>query len=168
MMNEVIVHDATGSREGWSLPPGMGDMVDAPLYLAVAVWGLRQERIVTTEEICRNFCVSQRRAGDILHYIAHEGRRWVTSERRVIIRNGRGRRTGLRIRAVTLPDMNECRPYRRKPVRSPHKATEGRAITERERRLTRIKALRIWMTQRRPGEAVPEILLMGSSGRKVV
>ncbi|EBD3315032.1 hypothetical protein CEH73_25795, partial [Salmonella enterica subsp. enterica serovar Poona] len=101
-MNMWSVHDKTESRDGWSLPPGMADMVDAPLYLAVSVWGLRQARIITTEDICRGFCITRRRAGDILHYIAHEGRRWVTSERHVVIRDNRWRRTGLRIRAVTL------------------------------------------------------------------
>ncbi|EBS9452203.1 CaiF/GrlA family transcriptional regulator [Salmonella enterica] len=86
-MNMWSVHDKTESRDGWSLPPGMADMVDAPLYLAVSVWGLRQARIITTEDICRGFCITRRRAGDILHYIAHEGRRWVTSERHVVIRD---------------------------------------------------------------------------------
>ncbi|EIR0331056.1 CaiF/GrlA family transcriptional regulator, partial [Salmonella enterica subsp. enterica serovar Give] len=94
-MNMWSVHDKTESRDGWSLPPGMADMVDAPLYLAVSVWGLRQARIITTEDICRGFCITRRRAGDILHYIAHEGRRWVTSERHVVIRDNRWRRTGL-------------------------------------------------------------------------
>ncbi|EEP8611924.1 hypothetical protein OOU33_005035, partial [Salmonella enterica] len=55
-MNMWSVHDKTEFRDGWSLPPGMADMVDAPLYLAVSVWGLRQARIITTEDICRGFC----------------------------------------------------------------------------------------------------------------
>ncbi|EPS8874580.1 CaiF/GrlA family transcriptional regulator [Salmonella enterica] len=126
-MNMWSVHDKTEFRDGWSLPPGMADMVDAPLYLAVSVWGLRQARIITTEDICRGFCITRRRAGDILHYIAHEGRRWVTSERHVVIRDNRWRRTGLRIRAVTLPDMDECRPRRRNPeVRPAGKRQSGR------------------------------------------
>lgn len=123
-MNMWSVHDKTESRDGWSLPPGMADMVDAPLYLAVSVWGLRQARIITTEDICRGFCITRRRAGDILHYIAHEGRRWVTSERHVVIRDNRWRRTGLRIRAVTLPDMDERR--RNPEVRPAGKRQSGR------------------------------------------
>ncbi|EGJ9191921.1 CaiF/GrlA family transcriptional regulator [Salmonella enterica] len=123
-MNMWSVHDKTEFRDGWSLPPGMADMVDAPLYLAVSVWGLRQARIITTEDICRGFCITRRRAGDILHYIAHEGRRWVTSERHVVIRDNRWRRTGLRIRAVTLPDMDECR--RNPEVRPAGKRQSGR------------------------------------------
>ncbi|ECL8479771.1 CaiF/GrlA family transcriptional regulator [Salmonella enterica subsp. enterica] len=155
-MTGKIAHDAAGSRDGWSLPQGMADMVEAPLYLAVAVWGLRQERIITMEDICRGFCITRRRAGDILHYIAHEGQRWVTSERHVIIRDNRWRRTGLRILAVTLPDMDKCYPYRRKPVQQP---VEKKQTWREERRQTRIKALRIWMVQRRPGEVVPATLL---------
>ncbi|EBE1087834.1 CaiF/GrlA family transcriptional regulator [Salmonella enterica] len=123
-MNMWSVHDKTESRDGWSLPPGMADMVDAPLYRAVSVWGLRQARIITTEDICRGFCITRRRAGDILHYIAHEGRRWVTSERHVVIRDNRWRRTGLRIRAVTLPDMDERR--RNPEVRPAGKRQSGR------------------------------------------
>ncbi|EIZ0408497.1 CaiF/GrlA family transcriptional regulator [Salmonella enterica] len=123
-MNMWSVHDKTEFRDGWSLPPGMADMVDAPLYLAVSVWGLRQARIITTEDICRGFCITRRRAGDILHYIAHEGRRWVTSERHVVIRDNRWRRTGLRIRAVTLPDMDERR--RNPEVRPAGKRQSGR------------------------------------------
>ncbi|EJX2366832.1 CaiF/GrlA family transcriptional regulator [Salmonella enterica] len=161
-MNMWSVHDKTESRDGWSLPPGMADMVDAPLYLAVSVWGLRQARIITTEDICRGFCITRRRAGDILHYIAHEGRRWVTSERHVVIRDNRWRRTGLRIRAVTPPDMDECRPRRRKTPAEPG-STPGRKATEREGRQTRIKMLRMWMVQRRPGERVPAELLPGQS-----
>lgn len=57
-MNMWSVHDKTESRDGWSLPPGMADMVDAPLYLAVSVWGLRQARIITTEDISAAVFVS--------------------------------------------------------------------------------------------------------------
>ncbi|EJQ9449081.1 hypothetical protein AB6E47_004825, partial [Salmonella enterica] len=42
-------------------------------------------------------------------------------------------------------------------------STPGRKATEREGRQTRIKALRMWMVQRRPGERVPAELLPGQS-----
>ncbi|ENJ9364392.1 CaiF/GrlA family transcriptional regulator [Salmonella enterica] len=164
-MVQETVNDVAGARDGWIPPPGMADMAEAPLYLAVAVWGLRQARIITTEDVCRNFCITGRRAVDILHYIAHEGRRWVTSERHVIIRDDRWRRTGLRILAVTLPDRDEYYPRRRKPVlRSVEKQQTGRE----ERRQTRIKALRIWMVQRRPGEEVPAALLGETTEQEAV
>ncbi|EDU8805681.1 CaiF/GrlA family transcriptional regulator [Salmonella enterica subsp. enterica] len=159
-MGEWTVHNTDGVREGWSLPPGMSDMEDAPLYLAVAVWGMRLDRLVTSEDICRHFCVTQRRASDVLHYIVHEGSRWVTCERRVVIRDGRGRRLGLRIRDVTWPDPEKIRSRRRKVIPPLRAALNDREKTGKE---ARIKVLRMWMVKRRPGESVPQELLALSS-----
>lgn len=134
----------------WQMPPGMSDMVDAPLYLTVAVWALRQKKVITTEEVSRNFCITGQRAGDILHYITHEGRRWVTSERRVVIRNNQRRLRGIRILAVSLPELRD-----KLTMRQP----TGNQSTGRRERQTRVKLLRMWMTQRHFGERVPEVLL---------
>ena len=124
-MNEKIYCSKPEGQKRWRLPPGMADMTEAPLYLAVAVWGLRLERVITIDDISRNFCITQRQASDVLHYITHEGTTRVKFERRVIIRDVRGRRTGLRIRAVTMPEPDEIRPRRKKKVVPPPPSGAG-------------------------------------------
>ncbi|HAG1869108.1 TPA: hypothetical protein G8W79_004967 [Salmonella enterica] len=47
-------------------------MIDQPLYIAVAMWGLREDTL--TKVVSRTFLLTQGRARDILHYIVHEGR----------------------------------------------------------------------------------------------
>ncbi|ECL8479804.1 CaiF/GrlA family transcriptional regulator [Salmonella enterica] len=169
MMNEGIFCRKPEGQKGWRLPPGMADMTEVPLYLAVAVWGLRLEQVITTDDVSRNFCITQRQASDILHYITHEGTKWVKYERRVIIRDVRGRRTGLRIRAVIMPEPDEIRPRRKKNVVTARRlAQDSGKILSGDSRLARIKALRIWMVQRRPGDTVPDALVQSLSGEMQV
>ncbi|EAW1657815.1 CaiF/GrlA family transcriptional regulator [Salmonella enterica] len=165
---EVICSGVAGDGRGWSLPDGMADLSGAPLYVTVAVWGLRLKRFITTDDVARNFCITQQQARDVLHYIGHEGARWVESERRVIIRDARGRQTGLLIRAVTMPEPADIRPRRRHPQIPPRSEMSPSGQTPVADRHAQIKTLRAWMVNRRPGEPVPEDLLrtQTSEGRE--
>ncbi|ENY0943349.1 CaiF/GrlA family transcriptional regulator [Salmonella enterica] len=155
----MICSGVAGDGRGWSLPDGMADLSGAPLYVTVAVWGLRLKRFITTDDVARNFCITQQQARDVLHYIGHEGARWVESERRVIIRDARGRQTGLLIRAVTMPEPADIRPRRRHPQIPPRSEMPPSGQTPVADRHAQIKTLRAWMVNRRPGEPVPEDLL---------
>ncbi|EJF4886173.1 CaiF/GrlA family transcriptional regulator [Salmonella enterica] len=160
----VTVQQA-GPREGWHLPVEVSEMEDAPLYLAVAMWGMRQKRVITCEDVCRNFYISQRRASDILHYICHEGARFVVCERRKVLRAG-GCRVGLRIQQVVVPSPEEYAepPVRRRYVSPPPVSTPASKTYSGRRDASGVRALRQWMTRRHPRDRVPEKLLQTAPG----
>ncbi|EAY7468762.1 CaiF/GrlA family transcriptional regulator [Salmonella enterica subsp. salamae] len=159
MMN-VTVQQA-GPREGWHLPVEVAEMDDAPLYLAVAMWGMRQKRVITCEDVCRNFYISQRQASDILHYICHEGARFVVCERRKVVREGNICRVGLRIHRVILlsPEENAEKSARRRYASPPPASALTSKSYSGRRDASGARALRQWMIRRRPGDRVPEKLL---------
>lgn len=139
----------------------------APLYQAVAYWVLLEGRHVTVRNVSEAFCLTTRKARDVLHYITHEAGTAVDAdidERRdpsSPSRGGRGVKT-VYIRRVyphlfpqkkqkeTQPD----RPEKAKTVASGRKARPGTADEH-----CGIQTLRKWFVSRRPGEPVPEIRL---------
>lgn len=150
-----------GPREDWHLPVEVVEMDDVPLYLAVAMWGMRQKRVITCEDVCRNFYISQRRASDILHYICHEGACFVVCERRKVVRAGNICRVGLRIHRVILlsPEENAEKSARRRSVSPPPASALTSKSYSDQRDASGARALSQWMTRRRPGDRVPEKLL---------
>lgn len=156
---------STDIREDWHLPYEVAEMNDVPLYLVVAMWGLRLKRVITSEDVSRNFYISQRRASDVLYYICHEGTRFVSCERRKVMQKGKLYRRGVFIREVTLPLTDEYKLVRRRNIPKPQ------SIMPRKTRMcddiTGIKALRQWMVLRQMGEPIPDALLcVSSSGQK--
>lgn len=126
-----------------------------PLYLVVALWGMRTRQLLTTETVAREFLIPQRNAGDILHYIEHEGCRFIRCERVAMadMAGRRGRRRALRILDVQVQAAPE-EPLRCKPV-----ASGVPEPSRRPRRVSDISKIRQWMVSRKLGEAVtPELL----------
>ncbi|MBC0030478.1 CaiF/GrlA family transcriptional regulator, partial [Escherichia coli] len=69
------------------IPAGVSDLVEQPLYIIVATWAMRTNTLLTTEEVSREFLLTQQRATDIIHYIHNEGSKHITSERITLIKN---------------------------------------------------------------------------------
>ncbi|MBV4602676.1 CaiF/GrlA family transcriptional regulator [Escherichia coli] len=69
------------------IPAGVSVLVEQPLYIIVATWAMRTNTLLTTEEVSREFLLTQQRATDIIHYIHNEGFKHITSERITLIKN---------------------------------------------------------------------------------
>lgn len=53
----------------YSLPAGLEALVDAPLYMVVAVWGWQLGRAFCRDEVAQAFRISPHRAADVMSYI---------------------------------------------------------------------------------------------------
>lgn len=77
-----------------------------PLYIRVAQWAMARARPVSRDDISREFRTSARRAGDIMLYIANEGRHCVESER-LLVRGSAGRDVALMRVTMVWPECYE-------------------------------------------------------------
>lgn len=151
--------DSPSLKTKFSLPPDVRDLAGYPLYLIVAAWGLRNGHVLSTVMVSRTFFISQGQARDVLHYMRHEGLSRVTSEQ-VPLKNGAHPYSkGVRVLSVNLTDVSPHEKEERarsRAVRLPPQTqpSRGRDTRESERRL------RQWMVSRRPGEVVPDVLLI--------
>ncbi|MCU6388830.1 hypothetical protein KW818_06800 [Enterobacter quasiroggenkampii] len=141
---------------GHTLPDAVSDLTDYPLYLAVAIWGLRTATILSTAVVSREFHITQQRARDALHYIRHEARSRVSAEDVPLAIPGLNRVSlykGLRVSAVSAYE----------PPAAPHpsRKADSRARPCTRQKLTPAQRLRQWMVSRRPGLPVPDALLTG-------
>ncbi|WP_049849618.1 CaiF/GrlA family transcriptional regulator [Trabulsiella odontotermitis] len=144
--------------DGHLLPDNIQDLDHSPLYMAVACWGLRCNKILTTEVVSREFRITQQRARDALHYIRHEARDRITTECIVMTVPGL-RRTitckGLRVLGVNISALDAIRE---RPRAAPDK---GKHLQRLASQTTPLHQLRRWMVSRRTGEPVPGSLLEG-------
>lgn len=81
------------------LPACLTHLVDPPLYMAVAWWGLLTGQGMTREDISQTFRIPPRRAADVMSYISRERCDVITCERRIVREVGR-RSLMLRVSAV--------------------------------------------------------------------
>ncbi|ELH6567415.1 CaiF/GrlA family transcriptional regulator, partial [Escherichia coli] len=82
---------ATRQRIKRTIPDNIKDLKGYPLYILVAHWGLRLNKIITTVDVSRVFMLTQQQARDVLHYIYHDARKSIACEKRVLI-NAQNRR----------------------------------------------------------------------------
>ncbi|ECG8304860.1 CaiF/GrlA family transcriptional regulator [Salmonella enterica subsp. enterica] len=151
--NVVYLQDGCGFTH--TLPAVVRDATEQPLYIAIALWGLRSSQLLTTENVSRAFSVTQGRARDILHYISHEGRGRITSERLILHTGitGNTRRRALRVVQVNTPALVKGRGKRpRRPPRPVSVKEVAVAAGPDE-----LQILRRWMCQRRPGDICPPL-----------
>lgn len=148
-MEEHLVLLCCGSHSH-TLPAVVRDVAEQPLYIAVALWGLRCRMLLTTENVSRAFSLTQGRARDILHYISHEGRCHVTCERRILHTGqpGNSRCRALKIIRVDIPAQVKAT---KKKIRREPPTLITREVIPRSERDT-LQELRRWMCQRRVGE----------------
>lgn len=132
------------------LPPEVSDLDGHPLYILIAYWGLRQNQVLTTSLISRVFHIEQVQAQNALHYIRHEGRLYVKSERVPLIDQSSGLHKGLRIVSIIQPEkMVIARQLPKKNINNSHRIHKE----------TRRNCLRQWMISRRILERVPDEIL---------
>ncbi|HEJ7994289.1 TPA: CaiF/GrlA family transcriptional regulator [Serratia liquefaciens] len=81
------------------LPACLTHLIDPPLYMAVAWWGLLTGQGMTREDISQAFRIPPRRAADVMAYISRERCDVITCERRIVRAIGR-RSLMLRVSAV--------------------------------------------------------------------
>lgn len=141
------------------LPPGLEDLRGYPLYILIAVWGVRQHHILTTTLVSRAFFITQSQARDALHYMRHEGGKRVKSETVPLFDGMHPHCKGVRVLSVDQRDVPVEEKRRTVGVISPGNVTErlprqtlGEDVQRR---------LRQWMVSRRAGEPVPSALLAG-------
>lgn len=62
-------------RKCFRLPVELEDLSDLnlPLYVSVALWGLCRGKSITVRDVQQAFCISIRRASDILNYMTERG-----------------------------------------------------------------------------------------------
>ncbi len=156
-VDDVVTIVRDGFRH--TLPSLVAELSDQPLYIAVAMWGKLSGTLLTTEIVSRTFSLTQGRARDVIHYIAHEGRKYVTSERLILYVDGsvNPRRRALKIRHVEkIPPgtLRATRPRNRIVARSrADRIPPGNSAVCP----TQLQLLRRWMCQRRVGDVwIPE------------
>lgn len=141
-------------------PKCVKDLQSYPLYIAVALWGMRTNNLLTTDVVSREFMITQRTASDIIHYIEYKGCRYIKSIRYTQQVTGCYRRRSLRITHVKLPPlnlMNNKRSFNKQDEVVHHKNKNTKPITK-----TNVQQLRQWMVSRKVGDKVPNYLIITS------
>ena len=141
------------------IPAGVSDLVEQPLYIIVATWAMRTNTLLTTEEVSREFLLTQQRATDIIHYIHNEGSKHITSERITLIKNTPKR---TRYRALKIINVTPLPKQLLKNIRSTFTSVE-RQKSERLSKEDFIKnrdkldTIRKWMCIRKVVEKYSDI-----------
>lgn len=152
------------NRRGKSqLPPGLEDLCDFPLYIQIACWGLRQNRLLTTALVSRVFFITQSQARDALHYMQHEGKRYVSSKSVPVIRHIQPLCKGIRVLSVDLSQGPVTGKQSRANVTLP-KTIITRPFRQSEEEAN-LRRLRQWMITRRAGDRMPADLQSDNSGQ---
>nr|WP_249339863.1 CaiF/GrlA family transcriptional regulator [Serratia marcescens] len=118
------------------LPDTLAHLMDPPLYLAVAHWGMATGLPLSRALVSETFRISERRAADVLNYIARD-RHDVIDCQRHIVREGAGRR-GLKL---TITAIRGAAPRAASPP-------PARGSTARSRAASRVQQLRHWFLSR--------------------
>ncbi|WP_161796300.1 CaiF/GrlA family transcriptional regulator [Serratia marcescens] len=135
-----VVTGRQSNHGDWSLPAELAGSGIGSLWLAVAIWALRQARPVTRDDIAQAFRISLRRAADVVSYLLTTRSDRVACERK-IHRVASGHRVAtLRVLAVVAGPAEDgpvAPPARsRKPCAQERDARERAAAD-----LARAKAL---------------------------
>lgn len=96
----VTVSGKQSNHDCFYLPACLGHLIDPPLYLAVASWGLLTGTRLTRRGVSEAFRISERRAADVMTYILRD-RGDVIDCIRTVTREGKGRR-GLTLTVVAV------------------------------------------------------------------
>ncbi|ECA9682695.1 CaiF/GrlA family transcriptional regulator [Salmonella enterica subsp. enterica] len=134
------------------LPPVVADMIDQPLYIVVAMWGLREDTLLTTKVVSRTFLLTQGRARDILHYIVHEGRSHVVCNTLILSSENSGND---RCRALKIMQVNKASPDSVRRIRTSVLTKSSSIASVRDiptGSMSELQSLRRWMCIRRTGE----------------
>lgn len=86
---EVVISGKQSNHGDFHLPACLAHLVDPPLYMAVAWWGVLSAQVITRESISQAFRISLTRAADVMAYIIRSRGDVITCERRVIRKDGR-------------------------------------------------------------------------------
>lgn len=128
------VHGKGGNISGkqsnhgdFHLPACLAHLIDPPLYMAVAWWGLLSRQGVTRDDISQAFHIPQRRAADVLSYISRERSDVITCQRRVMRDGGR------RHLVLTILAVGELAPVAPSPplrVKKTHSRGDNDAVRQ--------------------------------------
>ncbi|HAU5638605.1 CaiF/GrlA family transcriptional regulator [Citrobacter amalonaticus] len=82
MMTENIQLYTTRKHRTFRLPAELDDVRDfnLPLYILVALWAIRMRQPVTVRMVRDVFCISLRRASDVLEYMTEQGASVIDAE----------------------------------------------------------------------------------------
>ncbi|WDB54782.1 CaiF/GrlA family transcriptional regulator (plasmid) [Escherichia albertii] len=125
-----------------------------PLYMVIAIWGRRNNQLLTTKDVARSFSLSQQQASDIINYIHREGAKYIKSEKIFIFCVVNGIKT--KVRALKILDV-AIRPLPIKPDKlRQQNFSEQKSLPSVKRNSPEkkddIKAIRQWICRRQIGE----------------
>ncbi|WP_258143053.1 CaiF/GrlA family transcriptional regulator [Escherichia coli] len=86
----------------FTVPGNVCDLKSHPLYVIVAFWGMRTQRLLTSADVSRVFFISQQQARDVLHYICHEASGGIKSERILMFNEHKKKILALKIKDISL------------------------------------------------------------------
>ncbi|GCR72533.1 hypothetical protein ExPECSC071_03797 [Escherichia coli] len=136
-------------------PLKLSEFSNLPLYMVIAIWGKRNNQLLTTKDVARSFSLSQQQASDIINYIHREGAKYIKSEKIFIFCVVNGIKT--KVRALKILDV-AIQPLPTEPDKlKQRKMSEQKSLPSVKRNSPEkkddIKAIRQWMCRRRTGEA---------------
>lgn len=136
------------------VPGSVCDLKSHPLYVIVAFWGMRTQRLLTSVDVSRAFFISQQQARDVLHYICHEASGCIKSERVFILNEHKKKILALKIKNVSLEACAQQKYFCRNIMPAIASERKTRSISENN-----IIVLRRWMCTRKRNEHVPSLLI---------
>ncbi|HIG9582942.1 TPA: CaiF/GrlA family transcriptional regulator [Escherichia coli] len=133
----------------FTVPDNVCDLKSHPLYVIVALWGMRTQRLLTSADVSRVFFISQQQARDVLHYICHEASGCIKSKKVLMFNEHKKKILALKIKKVSLESCAQQKYFCRN-IPTIVSERKIRNITENN-----IILLRRWMCTRRRNSPVP-------------
>lgn len=131
------------NHDSWFLPPDLPAGAGDALWLAVAYWGCREGRAFCRDDVARVFCISPRRAADVMTYLTND-RSDVVEIRKDITHPESGRRVAMYL------VLSVCVQGRQPPVTTgtgrPNRAGSGEKHRHEEELMA--QARRLFLHQR--------------------
>ncbi len=141
----------------YKIPEGLSAYKELPLYIVVAVWGYMNNRILTTKDVAREFCLSQQQTTDVINYIHREGSKHIRSQKMNLFCTVNGVKTKIRAlkikKIMVLSSPEELGRLRQKSlVRSRPQPRPMKKNSPSPECRENLKIIRQWVCCRRMGE----------------
>lgn len=132
------------------VPECVVDLKDYPLYIIVAYWGLRTDKMLTTKDVSREFFITQQQSSDVLHYIYREAHKHITANKKTLFNEQKRKISAYRIididSNILLTPKNEIAYTCKDNIpTAPQKSTRSEIQDN-------FAKLRRWMCSRKVGE----------------
>ncbi|HAX5205122.1 TPA: hypothetical protein JZG67_004843 [Escherichia coli] len=150
-------------NDGYRVPEGLSEFLELPLYMVVAIWGYKNNRLLTTKDVSRVFFLSHQQSSDVINYIYKEGKKHIKSQKMILFCTANGVKAKTRalkiLNIAALSSQEELCKLKVKPKpksqvklkpKQPSLKLSSCVLLQEKRENT--KAIRQWMCSRRVGE----------------